>query len=252
MIVVIIIIIIIVLIKLIKLKLIKLNFSISNLQPSIFCPVVTAPNFRTVIDPINDIKLQPIGCFTNITNLFFTSCVNPYSSEKITDSGINISNYPNDVTKIIRTVINNGYDIYGNKILNKYKGTDYSNLLLTELAILGYLCGYRYMSISSINPTSKNIFYSYSPPMGDLVSDKDISQPDLKNYTLTPKLNNYTNETNTTPQSELSCGYPCLQNGNPQSFNENNETLQYMCGSSSYPNIKTPPRYSVYKIFEKT
>jgi hypothetical protein len=35
-------------------------------------------------------------------------------------------------------------------------------------------------------------------------------------------------------------------------FVENGITKQYMCGSVGYPDIKTPPRFAVYHILEKS
>ena len=69
---------------------------------------------------------------------------------------------------------------------------------------------------------------------------------------LTPKLNNYTNEEEKAPDKELSCGYPCLSDGDPEIFNDNDTKRQYMCGSVGYPNIKTQIRFAVYKIVEIT
>jgi signal recognition particle subunit SEC65 len=219
------------------------------LENTDFCPVVKKPSLSTVSDIIEDIGIKPVGCFTNIKDLIFESCVNPYSTKKVMDSGIRIINYPEDIVNLINKVIQNGYDLYGNKIKNTYKGTDYSNLNIKELATLGYLSGYRYMSIykNDLNE-KKNIFYSYGPPQ----SDKDtVMNSDLPNYTLTPKLNNYKNEDENAPGKELSCGYPCFKDKNPEILIENGIQKQYMCGSITFPTIKTPPRYAVYEIYEK-
>jgi len=229
----------------------KLKSSLSTVND--ICPIINKPNFSTVNDPINNINIEPIGCFTNVKDLFFISCINPYSNNQIEDSGIEIINYPNDIINLTKQVIKNGYDLYGNTILNKYRGTDYSNLSLIEFATLTYLCGYRYMSILSNGTDSKHeIFISYSQPMGDLTDNDSIAKPDLPTYTLIPTNGNYAHENNLKSGKELSCGYPCLKDGKPQTFSDNYGTLrQYMCGSVVYPTIKTPPRYAVYKIFEK-
>ena len=235
-----------------KLNINKSKSSLSNGDNT--CPVVNAPNFSTVNDPINDIDIQPIGCFTHVKDLFFISCINPYSNDKISDSGKEIVNYPNDIVNLIKQVIKNGYDLYGNNILNKYRGTDYSNLSLIEFGTLSYLCGYKYMSILSNGTDTKNeIFISYSQPMGDLTdNNNNIAQSDLPTYTLIPMNNNDAHENNIKPGNELSCGYPCSKDGKPQTFLDDKGILrQYMCGSVVYPTIKTPPRYAVYKIFEK-
>jgi hypothetical protein len=81
--------------------------------------------------------------------------------------------------------------------------------------------------------------------------NQNVSKSDLPKYTLTPKLNNYTNEEENAAGKEFSCGYPCLPGGNPMTFTENGVTKQYMCGSVAYPNIRTPPRFAVYKITER-
>ena len=81
--------------------------------------------------------------------------------------------------------------------------------------------------------------------------ENNYTVSDLPNYTLTPKLNNYTNEEEKAPGKEMSCGYPCLPNNKPLTFVENGITKQYMCGSVGYPDIKTPPRFAVYKIVER-
>jgi hypothetical protein len=227
----------------------KLENTNSALQNTNFCPIVKKPSLSTVSDIINDIGIKPVGCFTNIKDLIFVSCVNPYSLKKVMDSGIRIINYPEDIVNLIDKVIKNGYDIYGNKIKNNYKGTDYSNLNIKELATLGYLSGYRYISISKNDLNEKkDIFYSYGPPQ----NDKDtIMKSDLPNYTLTPKLNNYTNEDENVPGKEISCGYPCFKDKKPEIFVENDIEKQYMCGSITFPTIKTPPRYAIYQIYEK-
>ena len=165
------------------------------------------------------------------------------------DSGIDIKSYPDDIVSLIERVIKNGYDLYGNKILNKYNKTNYSSLDLIEIATLGYLSGYRYMSISkkNVNDEQKNIFFSYSPPMSSN-KEGDIAVSDLPSFTLTPKINQYTNEEENAQGKEISCGFPCLKNGKPQIFNKDK---QFMCGSIVYPTIKTPPRFAVYEIYEK-
>ena len=210
------------------------------------CPVIKKIDSSTLVNIINDISIKPIGCFTNIKDMVFTSCINPYSIIKIQDSGITIKNF--DIINFVKGVINNGYDLYGNDILNKYRGTDYSNLSINEMAILGYLSGYKFMSICKGNLNdnlSTEYFFSYSPPMNSEISGD--TKPDLPNYSLTPPLNGYTNENENASGKQISCGYPCLQNGNPQIVNGN----QFMCGSQVFPTIKTPPRYAVYQIFEK-
>jgi hypothetical protein len=61
----------------------------------------------------------------------------------------------------------------------------------------------------------------------------------------------YTNENENASGKELSCGYPCFKDKKPDTFIENGVEKQYMCGSITFPTIKTPPRYAVYQIYEK-
>jgi hypothetical protein len=210
----------------------------SNLENS-YCPVIKN---KINFDVIGDIDIKPIGCYINIIDAVFTSCVNPYSKETNPDNGITLSKYPDDTLNIIKKIINNGYDLYGNKILNKYRGTDYSQLSIIELATLGYLSGYKFMSITS--EKQLQVFFSYSQPLKDNYGTK--AKPDLP-FTLMPK-NGYTDEIENAPGKELSCGFPCMQNGKPQTSSSGEV---YMCGSLLHPTIKTTPRYSVYEIYEK-
>jgi hypothetical protein len=209
-----------------------------------------------------DIRLEPYGCFSNLEEKFFLKNLNPYSKDNVYDSGIIISetNSDNDVKKLITKVINNGYDNYGFHILNKYESIPdaYQNISILELAILGKLAGYNYLSIYKINLNTRGkVYLTYSPPLDKALDynytndeyNKTLSVPDLP-YTLTPKVGNYTNEVENAPGKELSCGYPCLPFNKPMIFNDNGVEKQYMCGSVGFPTIKTQPRFSVYKIVE--
>jgi len=195
------------------------------------CPVI--------IKNRTDIGIKPIGCFINIIDTFFSSCINPYSKELIPDNGLTVTKYPEDLIEVIKKVKINGYQEYSDAILTKYQGTDYSQLSIIELATLGYLCGYSFISVCDTGDVNE-VFYSYSQPLAR--SDGVVAKPDLP-FTLTPPLNGYTNEVENASGKQLSCGYICPQNGTPQSL--------YTCGSMLYPTIKTPPRYSVYKIYVK-
>ena len=199
-----------------------------------------------------DIKLQPYGCFNNLDEKFFQKQMNPYSNNIDSLVIINDDTSDIDIKALIKTVMNNGYDIYAFKILNKYNSMQdgYRKINIEEIATLGKLAGYNYLSIYKINEKTRGKMYlSYSPPMDELSDDK-ITKSDLPDYTLTPKLNNYTNEIEKAVGKELSCGYPCLPDGKPETFVEKGKTKQYMCGSVGYPTIKTPTRFAVYKIVE--
>ena len=201
---------------------------------------------------IKDIKLQPYGCFNNLDEKFFQKQMNPYSNNIDSLVIINDDTSDIDIKALIKTVMNNGYDIYAFKILNKYNSMQdgYRKINIEEIATLGKLAGYNYLSIYKINEKTRGKMYlSYSPPMDELSDDK-ITKSDLPDYTLTPKLNNYTNEIEKAVGKELSCGYPCLPDGKPETFVEKGKTKQYMCGSVGYPTIKTPTRFAVYKIVE--
>ena len=205
-----------------------------------------------------DITIEPYGCFKNIDEKFFQKQTNPYDGK--TDSMYVIKEAENEIgiKNLIIKVINNGYDIYGYKIINKYD-SNYKNITIQEMAILGKLAGYNYLTIFKVNLEERGTVYlTYSPPMDDNLPlnfteeqyKNNLSKADFK-YTLTPKVNEYTNEDANIEGKELSCGYPCYSEGEPQTFiNDKGEKRQYMCGSIGYPNIKSDSKYSVYKIIE--
>ena len=212
-------------------------------------------------DTIDDISIEPYGCFANLKDKFFIKKINPYSKIKQFDSGIIISehNIKKDLQRLARNIIRNGYDLYGNKILKMYKTSyDYNNMPIKEIATLAKLSGYDYLSIYKTGEHSKgSVYLTYSPPMKRNLSDiyteeqynNALEKTDLVDYTLTPELNKYTNERDKEPGKQLSCGYPCLPFNQPSTFKDADGTIrQYMCGSIGYPTIKTPPRYAVYKI----
>ena len=72
--------------------------------------------------------------------------MNPYSNNIDSLVIINDDTSDIDIKALIKTVMNNGYDIYAFKILNKYKD-DYRNINIEEIATLGKLAGYNYLSI---------------------------------------------------------------------------------------------------------
>jgi hypothetical protein len=213
------------------------------------------PSKTDITEIYNDIYLEPYGCFSLLDEKFFQKQINIHSKIKTYDSGIIIKNNQ-DIKTLVNRVINNGFDTYGYHIIRKYNG-DFNKTTIVELGILGKLAGYNYLSVYKIGLHARgNVYLTYSPPMdkqltynADSKIYKDnLSVSDHPDYTLTPKLNNYTNEQENTPGKELSCGYPCLDGDKPIMFGKDK---QLMCGSAAYPNIKTPTRFSVYRISEK-
>ena len=222
----------------------------SNLDPE----VVHVPKITDTNEYYNDIRLEPYGCFTNVKDKFFTKKINPYSKLKVMDSGLFLSE-EKDFSDLVKTVIKNGYDIYGNDIMNKYHGKTYNDITIQEMGVLGKLAGYNYLSIYKNNPQDRGkVYLTYSPPMEIALPDKytqdeyskNLSKTDLPGYEVTPSKDGYTNERELASGKVLGCGYPCSNN----TFTKDNKEYQYMCGSAGYPNIKTPPRYSVYHIKE--
>jgi len=211
-------------------------------------------------DIFKDISIEPYGCFNSLDEKFFLKQINPYTNA--VDSGI-ILNTPSDTRDLIKQVSLNGFDEYANQMFNKYDmmPEGYTkNMNIIEIATLGKLAGYNYLSIYKLDEKHRGkIYLTFSPPMdnelefnhSDTEYKNNISKPDLPDYTLTPKLNNYTNEKEKAKDKELSCGYPCLPNDKPLIFDDSGVTKQYMCGSVGFPDIKTPPRFAVYRITEK-
>jgi hypothetical protein len=216
-------------------------------------PNQTKQNKTDLTDIYKDIYLEPYGCFSSLDEKIFLKEINNYSNKNIFDSGIIISENKTDtdLRDLINRVKSNGYDKYANTILAKYnKDPDefLKKINIIEIGTLGKLAGYSYLSIYKTNEHSLGkIFLTYSPPMDN---NDNKTKSDLPTYTLTPILNNYTNEQEQNGKP-LACGYPCLQNNEPLTFTDNGVKKQYMCGSFAYPNIKTPSRFAVYHIAEK-
>jgi hypothetical protein len=215
---------------------------------------VKRPSINQLTEYYDGIGIEPYGCFSSLDQKFFQKEYNEYT--KSTDSLLILDNTDKDIQRLIVNVINNGYDIYGFKMLRKYDPDKYHNISIEEVAVLGKLSGYNYISVFKFDEQSRGKMYlSYSPPMDKILSqfdEKNLSKSDRPHDTLTPKLDNYTNEEERAPGKELSCGYPCHRDGKPITFKDPDGTVrQYMCGSVGYPNIKTPARFSVYKIVEK-
>jgi hypothetical protein len=204
-----------------------------------------------------NISLEPYGCFTNIKNQFFQERVNPYSKERNElGSSYYIKEGGNDIDKLIKDVIKNGYVSYGNKILKKYEKTGSKGISILEIAKLAKLCGYNYINIlkypegsdqygkiylTYTPPTINSSLYRYNNNFTDEEFNSILTDSDLPEYKLTPKVND--------DNKEFVCGYPCTINGKLETFTDSQgDVRQYMCGSVNYPNLKTPERYAVYKI----
>jgi hypothetical protein len=224
--------------------------------------VAKRPNKQRLNDIYRDIKIEPYGCFTNLKGKFFLKRINPYAKIKEYDSGIFIADHnATEMKRIIDKVIENGFDEYGYHIIKKYPNDDFNNLSIHEIATLGKLSGYNYISVykTSTKQSRGNIYLTYSPPMEKEIGtnyteeqyNSELTKTDLPGYLLTPRLNKYTNESEKAPGKDLSCGYPCTSSGKPELITDSSGNVnQYMCGSVTYPDIKTPPRYSVYRIVE--
>uniref|UniRef100_A0A6C0I894 Uncharacterized protein n=1 Tax=viral metagenome TaxID=1070528 RepID=A0A6C0I894_9ZZZZ len=214
------------------------------------------------------ITIEPYGCFSNLKNQFFEELVNPYSKE---NGKINSSYFfteyksKNEIRPLILDVIKNGYSVFGKKMLSIYDKNGLSGISLLDLAKLGKLAGYNYLSISKAPPDSKDLYskayFTYSAPTVSSALYKYntnykpdefksiLTNSDLPEHSLTPKVGKYTNEIDNEQGKEVSCGFPCTINGHDETFTDSNGiTRQYMCGSVNYPTLKTPERYSVYKI----
>jgi hypothetical protein len=234
-------------------------------QDNLIIPITKIPTKTQLTEIYKDITIEPYGCFSSLDEKFFLKQMNPYNNKNIFDSGIIISEdkRTDDMRELIQQVINNGFDQYGYSMLHKYDNDPdgYSkNMNIKEIAVLGKLAGYNYLSVYKLDENTRGkIYLTYSPPMDKQLGYNTTKEEYTRNltqsentYTLTPKLNNYTNEQEKAPGKELSCGYPCLPYNKPMTFVEKGITKQYMCGSVGYPDIKTPPRFAVYQIIEKS
>lgn len=119
---------------------------------------------------------------------------------------------------------------------------------------MGKLAGYNFISVSKNDVSDKegfSMYLTYSPPtvssaiykygydFTDAAFDSIVTESDLPEYSLTPKINS----------KGLKCGFPCLINDKPDTFVDSSGVeRQYMCGSLNYPTLKTPERFAVYKI----
>jgi len=216
---------------------------------------------KEIKDPYKSIKLEPYGCFSNLEQKFFLKKINRNTHEKVFDSGITIEpdKLEQGFSDLITEVKIHGYSDFANKMNDKLKKVGWNNITIQEIGILGKYAGYDYLTIYKIGLNEKGrVYLSYSPPMelhnttgifSDEKYNANLSSSDLPNYTLTPELNNYTNDSENEKGKEIGCGFPCLPFDKPDTFVDSKGiTRQYMCGSINYPTIKTPPRYAVYEI----
>ena len=220
------------------------------------------PHFNYIKDIYKDITIEPYGCFTNLKNQFFLQQINPYSTTQEYDSGIIIDDKDinSKLKNLIITVINNGYDIYGKKLLKEYEKSGYTGVSLLDLGILGKLSGYNYMSISKQDISDLEgfkVYYTYSPPTvsssiykyGYNFTDEDFESVKTDSEFPVSSLVKKTGNSNT--DSKL-CGHPCLLNGKPDTFvDSKGETKNYMCGSNTFPTLKSPELFAIYKIISK-
>jgi hypothetical protein len=218
------------------------SFKMLNKNPT---SVGTYPTFYQTV---SNISIEPYGCFSNLEEKFFEKQVNMYSKKGIPDSGIIISRHrtDHDMRDLLDQINENGFGLYANTIFKKYNSVGYNKMSIIEIAVVAKLAGYNYLSIYKIDQhTRGKIILSYSPPL-DNIQTKKLTASDLPNYTLTPPINGYTHEEARDPGKVLACGYSCVENDKEDTFGDGKNV--YMCGSVAYPNIKTPPRYAVYKI----
>jgi hypothetical protein len=214
------------------------------------------PKVSSVNDPFHDISLKPVGCFENLKNQYFIHEVNQYNSSSQLDSGIIIKDDDigkKNLSRLIETIRDNGYISYGNTL--KRKMNNLSDLSIIDYATIGYLNGYKYISVYKTDLHGKGrVYFTYSPPTlssatykyGYNFTDEEFKEiltpPDFPDYELTPTL-----------QSDKKCGFPCLNSkGEPETFIDSSGVKrQYMCGSVNYPNIKDPEVYALYEIISK-
>ncbi len=184
-------------------------FKVKHKEASVL-PINTVkkPNKHRLTEILKDIKLEPYGCFINIREHFFLKQINSYSTHSIYDAGIFVPSVKmnEELKTIILKLINNGFDEYGYHILNKYPDDNFVNIKLIELATIGKLSGYSFISVCQLEPSGpKNILWSYSAPLEIETDNPDnmkMLKPDF-NYTLIPGIDKYTNEIENTPGKEL-------------------------------------------------
>jgi len=176
-------------------------------------------NIKLISDPNKDVKLKPLGCFSNLSEYFFYKKINPFSKIKEFNSLFVIKD-SSSFQDLLNEVNNNGFGDYVKKL-----DKNFNNIKLQELAVLGLFAGYKYISLYKKNEKEYGkIFLSYSPPMNKHNIYGQFTKKEYSNSLLEPDL----------PLE--SCGFKCNDG--------------YMCGSENYPNIKNTQHFAVYEITE--
>jgi len=185
-------------------------------------------HIRKIDNLESDITLEPVGCFSSVFENFFLRKINPFNNLKEFDSGITITrkNLSSDFQKVLMSVKSNGFPDFARSFERKYSA-NYSQVPLRQLGALALFAGYSYLTVSKFNEKEINeIYMTYSPPM-----DKHNITGNFTDEEYQKNLTKSTIPMNT-------CGYSC------------GDGSKYMCGSLSYPNIKSASLYAVYKIVE--
>ena len=216
------------------------------------------PKVSSVKDPFNDITIKPYGCFINLKNQYFLQESNPYNKLNQLDSGIIIKDDSigkQDLLRLIKTIHDNGYEKYANTLLKKYENKEATAMSLMEYATLGYLNGYKYISLYKTDLRGKGrVYFTYSPPTASSAIYKHgydfndseyqdiLTKPTLPVESLTPLIGDNSDS--------AKCGFPCLsENGEPITFKDSGgNTREYMCGSVNYPSIKDDELWAMYEI----
>jgi hypothetical protein len=215
------------------------------------------PRITDLTGVYKNISLKPYGCFSRLDEKFFQKKIN-HAKNGLLDSGkiISDTNQDRDIQDLINQVIKIGFKKYGYYLINRYSG-NYSGMSIKEIGTLAKLAGYNYISVFKLTEKTRGrIYLSYSPPMNSQVDytansteyNDNLAISDLPDFSLTPKLDNFTNEKENAPGKELACGYTCLTDGKPLVYDDNGTKRHYMCGSFGFPEIKTPARFAVYQL----
>jgi len=192
-------------------------------------PPEKLPSVSDVSEIHKDIYLEPHGCFSSLEEKFFATKID---HDKY-DSGSILKNNE-DIKRLVEKIINDGYDIFGYKLVNKYNN-NYDNINIIELGILGKLSGYNYISVFSYDESRRgDVYLTYSPPMDRQLS-YEPNNPEFKQFISKSDVN-----FSLTKDNSSVCGYPCK-----------GDSKGFMCGSVGFPDIKSPTRFAVYRIAER-